>query len=36
MVSNNDVTRLNNLGWFAEKTINDGLRSIINFEKKLN
>ena len=34
MVSNNDVTRLNNLGWFAEITINDGLRSIINFEKK--
>jgi CDP-paratose synthetase len=36
MESNNDVTRLNNLGWFAEKTIYDGLRSIINFEKKLN
>ena len=36
MVSNNDVTRLNNLGWFAETNIYDGLRSIINFEKKLN
>ena len=33
MESNNDVTRLNNLGWFVEKTMNDGLKSIIDFEK---
>lgn len=31
--SSNDVKRLNNLGWFAEKKINDGLKSIIEFEK---
>lgn len=36
MVSNNDVTRLNNLGWFVETTIYDGLRRVINYEKNLN
>ena len=35
MESNNDVTRLNNLGWFVEKKMNDGLKSIIDFEKKI-
>ena len=33
MESNNDVSRLNDLGWFAKKNINDGLKSVIDFEK---
>lgn len=33
MESSNDVTRLNNLGWFAETTMNDGLIRTINYEK---
>ena len=36
MRSNSDVTLLNKLGWFAEVSINDGLKRVINFEKKLN
>ena len=36
MESNNDVTRLNNLGWFVKIKMNDGLKSIVDFEKKNN
>lgn len=33
MESNNDISRLQKLGWTAETTINKGLLEVINFEK---
>lgn len=33
MESSNDVSRLNNLGWYAETTMNDGLLRTIKYER---
>lgn len=33
MESSNDVSRLNNLGWYAETTMNDGLIRTIKYER---
>ena len=33
MESSNDISRLNNLGWYAETTMNDGLIRTIKYER---
>ena len=33
MESNNDISRLKELGWYEESTIEEGLLKVIEFEK---
>lgn len=35
MISNNDISRLKNLGWFPIVSIFEGLRRVVEFEKKI-